>query len=300
MTVVEVIARVVTLPFAVALRRHVLDYGLSNQRWAAYAVDLVKSEAAGRRGHLARAAGARRHGPALAACVAGGRRRRPRGAGAAGLAGLPAAGGAVVQHVHPAGRTARCAPGSSTSRTPEGVDVDDVLVADASRRTTTLNAYVSGFGSSRRVVVYDNLVEDLRRGRDRLGRRARARPRPAPGRGAWARCWAPRVRRSGSGCWAADGAPAPAGDHGDDPRCGPAERARDPGPGRPAGLLACPLENGISRRIETRADVDALRATEDSATFVEMQGSWPGGPLSDLTPPAWSQVWFGTPPDHAA
>src|SRR5690606_9481974 len=41
----------------------------------------------------------------------------------------------------------------------EGVDVDDVLVADASRRTTTLNAYVSGFGSTRRVVVYDNLIE---------------------------------------------------------------------------------------------------------------------------------------------
>ena len=39
--------------------------------------------------------------------------------------------------------------------------VDDVLVADASRRTTTLNAYVSGFGSTRRVVLYDTLVDDL-------------------------------------------------------------------------------------------------------------------------------------------
>ena len=39
--------------------------------------------------------------------------------------------------------------------------VDDVLVADASRRTTTLNAYVSGFGSTRRVVLYDNLVDDV-------------------------------------------------------------------------------------------------------------------------------------------
>ena len=41
----------------------------------------------------------------------------------------------------------------------EGVPVEDVLVADASRRTTTLNAYVSGFGHTRRVVVYDNLLE---------------------------------------------------------------------------------------------------------------------------------------------
>ena len=43
----------------------------------------------------------------------------------------------------------------------EGVRVDDVLVTDASRRTTTLNAYVSGYGDTRRVVVYDNLVNDL-------------------------------------------------------------------------------------------------------------------------------------------
>ena len=43
----------------------------------------------------------------------------------------------------------------------EGVPVDDVLVADASRRTTTLNAYVSGFGGTRRVVLYDNLVDDV-------------------------------------------------------------------------------------------------------------------------------------------
>jgi len=43
----------------------------------------------------------------------------------------------------------------------EEVPVEDVLVADASRRTTTLNAYVSGFGGTRRIVLYDNLVEDL-------------------------------------------------------------------------------------------------------------------------------------------
>ena len=39
------------------------------------------------------------------------------------------------------------------------VPVEDVLVADASRRTTALNAYVSGFGSTRRIVLYDTLVE---------------------------------------------------------------------------------------------------------------------------------------------
>jgi STE24 endopeptidase len=39
-----------------------------------------------------------------------------------------------------------------------GIDVDEVLVADASRRTTAENAYVAGFGSTRQVVVYDTLL----------------------------------------------------------------------------------------------------------------------------------------------
>ena len=40
-----------------------------------------------------------------------------------------------------------------------GVDVDEVLVADASRRTTSENAYVAGFGGTKQVVVYDTLLE---------------------------------------------------------------------------------------------------------------------------------------------
>jgi STE24 endopeptidase len=40
-----------------------------------------------------------------------------------------------------------------------GVPVRDVLVADASRRTRKANAYVSGLGRTRRVVVYDTLLE---------------------------------------------------------------------------------------------------------------------------------------------
>ena len=40
-----------------------------------------------------------------------------------------------------------------------GVPVRDVLVADASRRTTKHNAYVSGIGKTRRVVVWDTLLD---------------------------------------------------------------------------------------------------------------------------------------------
>jgi STE24 endopeptidase len=40
-----------------------------------------------------------------------------------------------------------------------GVPVRDVLVADASRRTRKENAYVSGLGKTRRVVLYDTLLD---------------------------------------------------------------------------------------------------------------------------------------------
>jgi STE24 endopeptidase len=43
--------------------------------------------------------------------------------------------------------------------TRAGVPVRDVLVADASRRTTKVNAYVSGIGRTRRVVLFDTLLQ---------------------------------------------------------------------------------------------------------------------------------------------
>ena len=41
------------------------------------------------------------------------------------------------------------------------VDVGDVYRVDASRRTTGANAYVTGLGHTKRVVLYDNLIEDF-------------------------------------------------------------------------------------------------------------------------------------------
>lgn len=40
-----------------------------------------------------------------------------------------------------------------------GVPLDDVLVADASRRTTAENAYVAGIGPTKRMVLYDTLLD---------------------------------------------------------------------------------------------------------------------------------------------
>src|SRR3712207_6632689 len=44
-----------------------------------------------------------------------------------------------------------------------GVDVGEVYEMDASRRTTSANAYVAGLGRTKRVVLYDNLLEDFSR-----------------------------------------------------------------------------------------------------------------------------------------
>jgi len=49
-----------------------------------------------------------------------------------------------------------------------GVPVRDVLVADASRRTRRENAYVSGLGATRRVVLFDNLLDESERRQIRL------------------------------------------------------------------------------------------------------------------------------------
>jgi len=63
-----------------------------------------------------------------------------------------------------------------------------------------------------------------------------------------------------------------------------------------ATLLVSPLQNGISRRIETRADVDALRATGDPEAFVALQKELARRSLADPTPPRWSHLWFGSHP----
>lgn len=44
-----------------------------------------------------------------------------------------------------------------------GIEIDDILTADASRRTVRANAYFTGFGNTKRIVLYDNLLSDFSR-----------------------------------------------------------------------------------------------------------------------------------------
>ena len=154
----------------------------------------------------------------------------------------------------------------------EGVHVDDVLVADASRRTTTLNAYVSGLGSTRRVVVYDNLLNGLTPAEARVviahelghAKHQDVLLGTLLGRGGQRRC------RGAAG-------PAPRRPPG--ASAGPGLRARPTRPWWPwrcsSPASACsssaPLQNTVSRAIEARADRTSIEATHADATFVQMQ-----------------------------
>ena len=178
----------------------------------------------------------------------------------------------------------------------DGVPVQEVLVADASRRTTALNAYVSGFGSSRRIVVYDTLLRDATpeevalvvahelghaEERDVLSGTLLAALGGAAGICLLALLlsWRPLLRRVG-----ADG-PA-------DPRIVPLLLAL----AAVGTLLAAPATNLVSRRIEARADVHALDLTRDPATFVAAQRRLATTNLSDLDPHPLAYAFFATHP----
>ena len=61
-------------------------------------------------------------------------------------------------------------------------------------------------------------------------------------------------------------------------------------------LVASPVENAISRAIEARADRASLTATDDPASFIQLQKELALSSLSDPTPPAWSQWMWGSHP----
>ncbi|MDI6908949.1 M48 family metalloprotease [Nocardioides sp.] len=290
--VLAVVGRVLTLPFAVLLRRHVLDHGLSHQAWSAFALDLVKNELVGIVATSIVLV-------ILVGCARRWHRAWPAVAG--GLLGVLVLAGSfvypvVVEPLFNSFSSLEAGPLRTEVlelATRENVPVDDVLVADASRRTTTLNAYVSGFGGTRRVVLYDNLVQDVPRDQALsvvAHELAHARHDDV---------------LTGSLLGVA-GAVFGVGLLG--LLVGAVGGRRSLTMGDPVvvplvlalvalgTVLATPVENGISRRIETRADVDALEVTHDPGAFVGVQRQLALHSLADPTPPAWSQWWFGSHP----
>ena len=284
--VLTLIGTLVTLPTSALLHERRREVGLSHQGWSGFARDQALS------------AGVAIVATTLVllvllACIRRWRRAWPAVAGT-GLAVLVLGGSfGYPVLVEPLFNDFRSLP-AGPLRTDvfalaehEQVAIEDVLVADASRRTTTLNAYVSGFGASRRVVLYDNLVDEVPRPEalsvvahelahakhdDVLTGSLLGAAAALIGLGLLGLLLDPR--------------------HGRDPEVVPRLLALF----AVASVLALPVENTISRQIETRADVVALQATDDPEAFVELQRKLAVSSLQDPTPAAWSQLWFGSHP----
>jgi len=171
-----------------------------------------------------------------------------------------------------------------------GAPVREILVADASRRTTKSNAYVSGIGGTRRVVLWDTLLATPADQiavvlAHELGHRVRrhvavltaiamagaaafvlvlrlVRPHPVPGDTAFVLLLALVLE-----------------------------------------LAALPVLSALLRRFERSADRFSLDLTGDAAAYRALHQELARANLSDLSPPKWLYYWMWshpTPPQRLA
>ena len=186
------------------------------------------------------------------------------------------------------------------------VPVRDVLVSDASRRTTRVNAYVSGLGRTRRVVVYDTLLagtsadpagaadevalvaaHELAHVRHRdvlLGTVGSAALAAVSVLAVVALLDLEAVRR----LFAVTGL--------GDPLVAPGLLLL----GMLGGLLAAPLASAISRWAEARADWVALEVTRDPATAVAVERRLALENRADLRPNRLLLAMFASHPPTMA
>lgn len=285
----------VGLPFAAWRQVVVRRYGLSTQGWGGWAVDLVKGYAIG---------------AVLGAIVLvvfyTVTHFAPRwwwAFAAAGAAGLTV----LLTFVFPVlvepvfNKFTPLEPGQLRTdliamAARDGVPVKDVLVADASRRTRAVNAYVSGLGPTRRIVVYDTLLRQAppaevesvvahELGHAHDGDVVTGTLIGALGAAAGV-CglyllgsWGGLLRRAGV-----------------DSLAEPRAVALLLAVATVAGLLGAPLQNAVSRRIEARADRHALALTRDPDTFETMQARLSQVNLGDPDPNPVEYALFASHP----
>jgi STE24 endopeptidase len=292
---VVLVADLLTLPFAAWRQSVVSRFGLSTQGWGGWTVDVLKGYAVG----------------AVIGVVAllgfySIARFAPRwwwAFGAVGAAGLVVvlsfvlpvlvepvfnkftpmeAGPLRVQLIALADR--------------DGVPVRDVLVADASRRTRSVNAYVSGLGPTRRIVVYDTLLREAPPAEvasvvaHELGH---AKDRDVfsgtliGALGAGLAVVTVYLLGAWSGLLRAAGV-----DSIREPRAFALLVAIV----AVAGLVSAPAQALVSRRVEARADAHALALTDDPQTFEAMQRRLSVVNLGDPDPPRWEQLFVASHP----
>jgi Zn-dependent protease with chaperone function len=277
-----------SLPVSALARRRAIAVGLITQSWSGWAVDLVKQAAI----ESVLAAGA---GAATTALT----RRYPRGWW------LPAAGGSVALGT----LLGALAPVvldplfNDFEPLPEGelrsdvltlareadVEVGEVYVVDASRRTTGANAYVTGLGPTKRVVLFDTLIDRYSRDEVRVvvaHELAHVRHRDVLRGVAYAGLVAPAaalaVQRLSWALSPHRGTPAAL-----------------PGLALAAALVAAPtalVGNRLSRALERRADEYSLELSRSPDAFVSFERAIALQNVADLKPPRWVSSLLATHP----
>jgi STE24 endopeptidase len=288
----SVAVAVATIPFGIAAHERSVDVGLSTQSLGDWFGDWGKSAAIG--AVLAGAVGT----VALALMRRFGGRWWIPGTVGVVIAATVLTWLAPVVLAPLFNKFEKLPPGQARSDVLElaqraGTDVGEVYRVDASRRTTGINAYVNGIGPSKRVVLYDTLLDDL----NRAERNAVIAHELAHVEGADIRrglifvaLVTPLALIFASGM------------------AGAIARRRGIQPGQPAYLPAFALAiavtsfvigvvgNQLSRDVEARADTFALQLTDDPKGMIELQQQLSDRNLSDPDPPDLYTFLFGTHP----
>jgi STE24 endopeptidase len=280
---------VVTLPASAIARQRAMDVGLVTQSWLGWAGDVAK-------------------GIAIEAVIVGAggavlvfaMRRFGRRWWAAGAA-LAVTFGVIMTYASPIvldpvfNRFEPLKAGELRRDVLElaaraDVEVGEVYVMDASRRTTAANAYVAGLGSTKRVVLYDNLIDDFTPAEVRLvvaHELGHVHHHDVPRGLLYLAIVAPfgmlAVARI-------------------------AEQLAPDGLGKPAAVPAVALaialvvpgitfvSNGLSRAVEARADRYAMELTGDPEDLIAFQRRITVKNVSDPDPPGWVHALLGTHP----
>jgi STE24 endopeptidase len=269
------------LPLRAVARRRRIAVGLDTQSWRGWLADLAKASTI--ETGFAAAAGAG---------VIAGARRYPRGwwlpvaAASVGAGGLLAALAPVV--LDPIFNDFTRLPEGETRSdvlalaADAGVTVGEVYSVDASRRTTAANAYVSGLGPTKRVVLFDTMLDRYTRDEVRLvvaHELGHVRHRDVPRSVAYAAVLAPAV------AWAVQ-------------RLSRTLAVQQGTPGSlpvlalSAALVAAPLgpiSSALSRAVERRADQFSLELGGAGAVdaFISFERGIAVQNVADLEPPKW-------------
>jgi STE24 endopeptidase len=291
----SVVLVVVGLPLSAIAEQRARDFGLSTQDWGGWFGDLAKSTGIG-------VVFAGIGGALLMALI----RRFPRAWWAVGAAAAVVLSAVFVSYgpvvIDPLFNKFTALENSPLRSEilalahKDGVDVGQVYRVDASRRTTGANAYVNGIGHTKRVVLYDNLLNDFSPDQvqsvvaHELGH---VKHRDVPRGLLWLAIVAPAgmlvIQRLTERLAPND---AGAGTRG----AGPAIL--------PAAVLSIALVsfflnipgNALSRQVERSADGHALDLDGNTAAFIAVERKLSLQNLGDPTPPEWLQLIFGTHP----